>query len=113
MAFQGTLYITDQHVCFTVEERSHTLPIKVQHRDIKQVTRQRPQPKKGVRVGANAELCRWLLRAQTPVGSHLGLTLCLVLKCAHTLLCSFACTLLLNLLRAGKVNTVVCYPWLL
>lgn len=108
MAFQGTLYITDQHVCFTVEERSHTLPIKVQHRDIKQVTRQRPQPKKGVCVCANAEFCRWLLQAQTPVGSHLRLALQLVLKCAHPLLCSFACTLLWTLLHAGKVNTVVC-----
>ena len=72
MAFQGTLYITDQHVCFTVEERSHTLPIKVQHRDVKQVTRQRPQPKKGVCVGANAQFRQWLLPAQALVGSHGG-----------------------------------------
>jgi hypothetical protein len=29
MAFQGTLYITDRHTCFTVEERGRKLPFKV------------------------------------------------------------------------------------
>ncbi len=29
MAFQGTLFVTDKHVCFSVEERGRKLPFKV------------------------------------------------------------------------------------
>lgn len=31
MAFQGTLYITDKHTCFTVEERNKKVPFKVRY----------------------------------------------------------------------------------
>ncbi|GAX73145.1 hypothetical protein CEUSTIGMA_g598.t1 [Chlamydomonas eustigma] len=42
MAFQGTLYITDAHTCFSVEERNRKVPFKISHADIKKATRQRP-----------------------------------------------------------------------
>mmetsp|Transcript_10180 Transcript_10180/g.11928 ORF Transcript_10180/g.11928 Transcript_10180/m.11928 type:complete len:411 (-) Transcript_10180:553-1785(-) len=42
MAFQGTLYITDKHTCFNVEERGRKLPIIVEHATVSQVERQRP-----------------------------------------------------------------------
>eukprot|EP00192_Tetraselmis_astigmatica_P000021 CAMPEP_0117677150 /NCGR_PEP_ID=MMETSP0804-20121206/16590_1 /TAXON_ID=1074897 /ORGANISM="Tetraselmis astigmatica, Strain CCMP880" /LENGTH=342 /DNA_ID=CAMNT_0005486411 /DNA_START=125 /DNA_END=1153 /DNA_ORIENTATION=+ len=45
MAFQGTLYITDRHTCFTVEERGRKLPFKVLHAEVSTVQRQRPTRK--------------------------------------------------------------------
>uniref|UniRef100_A0A061QPF5 GRAM domain-containing protein n=1 Tax=Tetraselmis sp. GSL018 TaxID=582737 RepID=A0A061QPF5_9CHLO len=64
MAFQGTLYITDQHTCFTVEERGRKLPFKVSHKEVKAVERQRPS-----RKGAQSDILhlkiegeqKWLL----------------------------------------------------
>mmetsp|Transcript_31692 Transcript_31692/g.70450 ORF Transcript_31692/g.70450 Transcript_31692/m.70450 type:complete len:365 (-) Transcript_31692:731-1825(-) len=45
MAFQGTMYITDKHTCFSVEERGRKLPFKVPHTQVVKATRQRPQRK--------------------------------------------------------------------
>ena len=42
MAFQGTLYITDQHTCFSVEERNRKVPFKIPHSEITKAVRQRP-----------------------------------------------------------------------
>ncbi len=47
MAFQGTLYITDRHTCFVVEERGRKVPFKVPHSQVSKVTRQRPARKGG------------------------------------------------------------------
>lgn len=47
MAFQGTLYITDRHTCFSVEERNRKMPFKVPHSQISKAERHRP-PRKGV-----------------------------------------------------------------
>ena len=46
MAFQGTLYITDRHTCFSIEERNRKLPLKIPHSLIEKAVRQRP-PRKG------------------------------------------------------------------
>lgn len=45
MAFQGTLYITNKHACFSVEERNRRLPFKVPHCFITKAVRERPQRK--------------------------------------------------------------------
>lgn len=45
MAFQGTMYITDKHTCFSVEERARKLPFKILHTDIVKAERHRPQRK--------------------------------------------------------------------
>eukprot|EP00976_Prorocentrum_cordatum_P116878 1196226-Prorocentrum_minimum.AAC.1 len=42
MAFQGTLYITDKHTCFNVEENDRRLPIVLEHKQVERVERQRP-----------------------------------------------------------------------
>ncbi|MEW5297895.1 MAG: hypothetical protein WDW36_001073 [Sanguina aurantia] len=42
MAFQGTLYITDRHTAFSVEERGRKLPFKVAFSQVVKATRQRP-----------------------------------------------------------------------
>lgn len=58
MAFQGTLYITDKHTCFSVEERGRKLPFKVAHASISKATRQRP-----ARKGAWGESVEGMVRA--------------------------------------------------
>ena len=45
MAFQGTLYITDRHTCFSIEERNRKLPFKIAHSSIEKAVRMRPQRK--------------------------------------------------------------------
>mmetsp|Transcript_30631 Transcript_30631/g.57693 ORF Transcript_30631/g.57693 Transcript_30631/m.57693 type:complete len:368 (+) Transcript_30631:94-1197(+) len=42
MAFEGTLYITDKHTCFDVEEQGRKLPITLEHAAVIQVERVRP-----------------------------------------------------------------------
>jgi hypothetical protein len=42
MAFQGTLFITDRHTCFNVEENDRRLPIVLPHKSVTRVERQRP-----------------------------------------------------------------------
>ena len=41
MAFEGTLYVTDKHTCFQVEERGRKLPIKLPHKRATRVERLR------------------------------------------------------------------------
>lgn len=57
MAFQGTLHVTDGHVCFGVEERGKQLPIKVALRSVQAASRQLPAAKGG------SDLLRLELRA--------------------------------------------------
>uniref|UniRef100_A0A7S3QPN5 Uncharacterized protein n=1 Tax=Dunaliella tertiolecta TaxID=3047 RepID=A0A7S3QPN5_DUNTE len=45
MAFQGTMHLTDKHLCFSVEERGKQLPIKVPLSSINYATRQLPTQK--------------------------------------------------------------------
>lgn len=47
MAFQGTMYLTDRHMCFSIEERGKQLPIKVPLSGITRATRQLPVQKGG------------------------------------------------------------------
>lgn len=37
MAFEGTLYITDKHTCFDVEEQGRKLPITLEHAAVRKV----------------------------------------------------------------------------
>ena len=41
MAFAGTMYVTDRHTAFNVEERGRKLPLVVEHAQIARVERQR------------------------------------------------------------------------
>jgi len=50
MAFQGTMHLTDRHLCFSVEERGKQLPIKVPLSSISSATRQLPAQKGGQHV---------------------------------------------------------------
>eukprot|EP00898_Chlorokybus_atmophyticus_P004636 jgi/Chlat1/5173/Chrsp33S05146 len=45
MAFQGTLYISDKHVCFHIEERGRRLPVVVEHAQVTSVLRQAARAK--------------------------------------------------------------------
>ena len=45
MAFAGTLYITDAHTCFIVQEGGRQLPVALTHSQITRVERQRPARK--------------------------------------------------------------------
>jgi len=54
MAFQGTLYITDKHTCFDVEEHGRKLPITLEHSLVRA-----PLP-------ANTAHCRSFRRAGPP-----------------------------------------------
>lgn len=45
MGFAGTLYITDSHTCFNVEETGKQLPVALTHAQITRVERQRPARK--------------------------------------------------------------------
>ena len=47
MAFQGTLYITDKHACFNVEEKGRKLPISIPHTSLTRVERTRIRTKGG------------------------------------------------------------------
>ncbi|KAL6753747.1 hypothetical protein V8C86DRAFT_2720355 [Haematococcus lacustris] len=47
MAFQGSLYVTEKHVCFSVEERGRQLPLKIPLQDITAASRQLPAQKGG------------------------------------------------------------------
>ncbi|KAJ9511143.1 hypothetical protein QJQ45_013235 [Haematococcus lacustris] len=47
MAFQGSLYVTEKHVCFSVEERRRQLPLKIPLQDITAASRQLPAQKGG------------------------------------------------------------------
>ena len=58
MAFAGTLYVTDKHACFNVEERGRKLPVCVAHADIASVERQRP-----TRRSEKADTLRIVLKA--------------------------------------------------
>ncbi len=61
MAFQGTLYVTDRHTAFSVEERGRKLPFKVAHGQVVRATRQRPARKgegwAGAQGGLRVVLC--------------------------------------------------------
>ncbi|KAG2483319.1 hypothetical protein HYH03_017820 [Edaphochlamys debaryana] len=80
MAFQGTLYVTDRHTCFSVEERGRKLPFKVPHTSITRATRQRPSRKGDLSDILKLELSNgtWLAFKDFDSGSALDSALALV-----------------------------------
>lgn len=80
MAFQGTLYITDRHTCFSVEERGRKLPFKVDHTQTVRATRQRSQRKGDLSDILKLEMTNgnWLSFKDFESGSALDSALALV-----------------------------------
>ncbi|KAG2435329.1 hypothetical protein HXX76_007403 [Chlamydomonas incerta] len=80
MAFQGTLYVTDRHTCFSVEERGRKLPFKVPHSAVVKATRQRPARKGDLSDLLKMELGngQWLAFKDFENGSALDSALALV-----------------------------------
>ncbi|KAG2446789.1 hypothetical protein HYH02_008349 [Chlamydomonas schloesseri] len=80
MAFQGTLYVTDKHTCFSVEERGRKLPFKVPHSAVVKATRQRPARKGDLSDLLKMELGngQWLAFKDFDSGSALDSALALV-----------------------------------
>lgn len=66
MAFQGTLYVTDRHTAFSVEERGRKLPFKVAHGQVVRATRQRPA-RKGERWARALGVVQVVLRVRRGV----------------------------------------------
>ncbi|KXZ42738.1 hypothetical protein GPECTOR_121g438 [Gonium pectorale] len=80
MAFQGTLYVTDRHTCFSVEERGRKVPFKVPHSAVVRATRQRPARKGDLSDLLKMELSsgQWLAFKDFDSGSALDSALALV-----------------------------------
>ncbi|GIL83474.1 hypothetical protein Vretimale_11171 [Volvox reticuliferus] len=80
LAFQGTLYVTDRHTCFCVEERGRKAPFKVPHSLVVKATRQRPARKGDLSDVLKLELSNeeWLTFKDFDSGSALDSALALV-----------------------------------
>ncbi|GFR49492.1 hypothetical protein Agub_g11431 [Astrephomene gubernaculifera] len=80
MSFQGTLYVTDRHTCFCVEERGRKIPFKVPHSQVVRATRQRPARKGDLSDVLKLEQVsgQWLAFKDFESGSALDSALALV-----------------------------------
>ncbi|GIL53166.1 hypothetical protein Vafri_8847 [Volvox africanus] len=80
LAFQGTLYVTDRHTCYCVEERGRKAPFKVPHSLVVKATRQRPARKGDLSDVLKLELSngQWLAFKDFDSGSALDSALALV-----------------------------------
>ncbi|GIL75055.1 hypothetical protein Vretimale_7747 [Volvox reticuliferus] len=80
LAFQGTLYVTDRHTCYCVEERGRKAPFKVPHSLVVKATRQRPARKGDLSDVLKLELSNghWLAFKDFDSGSALDSALALV-----------------------------------
>ncbi|GLC33731.1 hypothetical protein PLESTB_000109800 [Pleodorina starrii] len=80
LAFQGTLYVTDRHTCYCVEERGRKAPFKVPHNLVVKATRQRPARKGDLSDVLKLELSngQWLAFKDFDSGSALDSALALV-----------------------------------
>ncbi|EFJ45228.1 hypothetical protein VOLCADRAFT_106042 [Volvox carteri f. nagariensis] len=80
LAFQGTLYVTDRHTCYCVEERGRKAPFKVPHSLVVKATRQRPARKGDLSDVLKLDLSngQWLSFKDFDSGSALDSALALV-----------------------------------